>query len=101
MIQKVENASNVVQIAGNNSGTININTGVVNRISQEQFNALNKLVEAVEAAREVAGIPLSDKQIWAYLYRAMKVKSYDELCPAQYDNAARYLLVSLQKCLAK
>lgn len=101
MIQKVENASNVVQIAGDNSGNIYINTGVANRLTQEQFNALNKLVEAVEAAREVAGIPLSSKQIWAYLYKAMKVKGYDELCYTQYDNATKYLLVSLQKCLAK
>lgn len=101
MVQKVENASNVVQIAGDNSGNIYINTGVVNRLTQEQFNALNKLVEAVEAAREVAGIPLSDKQIWAYLYKSMKVKGYDELCASQYGNAAKYLLVSLQNCLKK
>lgn len=101
MTQKVENASNVVQIAGDNSGNIYINTGVANRLSQEQFNALNKLVEAVEAAREVAGIPLSSKQIWAYLYKSMKVKGYDELCASQYDNASRYLLVSLQNCLTK
>ena len=101
MIQKVENASNVVQIAGNNSGNIYINAGVANRLTQEQFSALNKLVEAVEAAREVAGTPLSGKQIWSYLYKAMKVKSYDELCHSQYDNAAKYLLVSLHNCLKK
>ena len=101
MNQKVENANNVVQIAGNNSGNIYINTGHVDRLTQTQFNALSKLVEAVEAAREVAGIPLSDKQIWAYLYRSMKVKSYDELTASQYDNATRYLLVSLQNCLKK
>lgn len=101
MTQKVENASNVVQIAGNNSGNIYINTGIVDRLTQEQFNALAKLVEAVEAAREVAGIPLSGKQIWSYLYRSMKVKSYDELTANQYDHATRYLLVSLQNCLKK
>lgn len=101
MIQKVENASNVVQIAGDNSGNIYINTGVANRLTQEQFSALSKLVEAVEAAREVAGIPLPGKQIWSYLYKSMKVKGYDELCANQYDNAAKYLLVSLQNCLKK
>ena len=101
MSQKVENANNVVQIAGNNSGNIYINTGTADRLTQEQYNALSKLVEAVEAAREVAGNPLSDKQIWSYLYRSMKVKSYDELTASQYDNATRYLLVSLQNCLKK
>lgn len=107
MSQKSESVNNggVVQISGDNHGNIYINSNTqsqpTNRLTQEQFNALNRLVEAVEAAREVAGTPLSTKQIWAYLYKAMGVKAYDELTHEQYPNASKYLLVSLQKCLIK